>query len=280
VNRTSKNYAALAAARAEWVKALENQGVQFRFLATPQIEAGELEKYKVLILPWSIALSDAELRAIERFRERGGIVYADEQTGRMDEHCRWRRTAVLTSGVRRQPPGPIDIRPAFPLDGQFLTTIRDFGAARLVGLLPPEPQKVTLPAPGRVRYDLLRGSLAASVMEASPSEPVLLVERDKRIDRVELSAELEVRLFEEGGTPVDRSVVRLEVFDPSGKLVRHYSGNVTVNDGRAQFAIPFAMNDAPGQWQVRARDVISGLSASRSLQWGPHRASHPPAPRP
>jgi hypothetical protein len=40
---------------------------------------------------------------------------------------------------------------------------------------------------------------------------------------------------------------------------------VTVRDGRAAFRIPFALNDAPGAWRVRARDVISGLTAEQVL---------------
>ncbi len=56
---------------------------------------------------------------------------------------------------------------------------------------------------------------------------------------------------------VDRSVVRLQVFDPSGKLVRYYSSNVTVIDGQAEFAIPFALNDSKGGWRVQAHDVIA-----------------------
>ena len=59
--RTSKNFAELTKRRTEWVKALEKQGVQFRFLATRQIESGSLKQFRVLILPYSIALSDREI---------------------------------------------------------------------------------------------------------------------------------------------------------------------------------------------------------------------------
>jgi len=55
----------------------------------------------------------------------------------------------------------------------------------------------------------------------------------------------------------------VEVFDPAGKLARHYSGNATVRDGRAAFHIPFALNDAPGEWSVRGRDVVSDLTPER-----------------
>jgi hypothetical protein len=103
-------------------------------------------------------------------------------------------------------------------------------------------------------------------VEASPELPVLLVERDTRIARLELKPSLELRLLDESGDPVDRSVVRVEVFDPAGKRVRHYSGNVTITDGAATFEIPFALDDARGAWSVRARDVISGITAERQIR--------------
>lgn len=268
VNRTSKNYVDLVKRRDEWVKALEHQGIQFRFLATPQIERGELQKYKVLILPYSIALSDAEARAIEEFVARGGTVYADDQTGRMDDRCHWRSAplfAAETKGIMRQAPGPINVKPAFPLPGQFLTTVRDFGASRLIGALPSEPGSVDLPKSNVIRYDLLRGGLATRKIEVSAAKPLLLVERATRIAKLEITPQLELKLTDEKGGAVDRSVVQVEVLDPSGKLVRSYSSNYTIREGAAKIEIPFALSDVSGKWRVRARDVVSGLTAERAI---------------
>jgi hypothetical protein len=201
--------------------------------------------------------------------DRGGIVVADDQTGHMDERCHWRQPALWAEGRKglvRQVPGPVPVEPAFPVEGEFLTTVRNFGGARLIGLLPRERVSVRLPAARGVRYDLYRGGVADASYEASPEKPVLLVERATRIARLEISPALAVSLRDDKGAPVDRSVVRLEVFDPAGKLVRHYCGNVTVRDGRASYAIPFAMNDASGAWRVRARDVVSGLTAERVVR--------------
>jgi hypothetical protein len=61
-------------------------------------------------------------------------------------------------------------------------------------------------------------------------------------------------------------VVHVDVLDPVGRPVRHYSGNVTIRDGRAAYQIPFALNDAAGSWRVRARDVVSGLTAEVLLK--------------
>jgi hypothetical protein len=155
----------------------------------------------------------------------------------------------------------------FPVEGDFLTTVREFGGARLIGLLPEEPATVKLPpSKARVRYDLMRGGVAAGAMEAGPDRPVLLVERSARTARLEIGSNLDLSLVDESGAGVDRSVVRVEVLDPAGKPVPHYSGNVTIQNGRASFAIPFAMNDAAGAWRIRARDVVSGLTAERAVK--------------
>lgn len=63
--------------------------VPYEFLSPPEIEkaGGVPSKYKVLALPYSQALSDAEVSAFVAFVERGGLLLADEIPGAMDEHC-------------------------------------------------------------------------------------------------------------------------------------------------------------------------------------------------
>jgi hypothetical protein len=134
-----------------------------------------------------------------------------------------------------------------------------------LGALPAAASTVALPATDRVRYDLLRGGIAGARLETSPEMPVLLLERPTKITKLEMTSGLEVRLTDEAGAPVDRSVVRLEVYDPEGTLIRHYSRNYTVSNGIAKMEVPFALNDAKGTWRLRVRDVISGMSAERVL---------------
>jgi hypothetical protein len=124
---------------------------------------------------------------------------------------------------------------------------------------------VKLPTARGPRYDLLRGGLAADELEASPEQPVLLLERPSCITNLEVDAGLRIRLSDEHGQPVDRSVVHVDVYDPAGKWIRYYSGNADVVDGKAEFSIPFALNDMPGQWRLKVRDVISGLEATREV---------------
>lgn len=94
-----------------WVRAVKDLGLQFDFLAAPQIENNELlsGKYEVLILPFSIALSDRETAAIEEFARRGGTVIADAHAGLMNERCSWRPRPALDRlfGVSSPAPGKI-----------------------------------------------------------------------------------------------------------------------------------------------------------------------------
>lgn len=102
-------------------------------------------------------------------------------------------------------------------------------------------------------------------LESGPTKPVLIVTRKSRISKLGIDKELKITLDDEHGSPVDLSVVRVEVIDPHGHPVRHYSSNLTVRDGAVSFHIPFALNDAKGTWRVQARDVISGLTAATSI---------------
>jgi len=267
--KTSANFGELQRRRDAWVKSLEADGVQFRFLATEHIEAGMLDRYKVLILPYSIAITDQEAQAIERFMSHGGIVYGDDQTGRMDGRCHWRKQPLWskqTSGFMRS--GPSDVGVKHDFGGRYLVTVRDFGSSRLTGVLPEKPTTVQPGESAAIRYDLLRGGLAGSKIEAGPDKPVLLVERKSRIASLAIGKDLRISLRDENGAPVDLSVVRVEVFDPAGRLVRPYTANVTVRDGGGAFEIPFALSDASGAWRVHARDVVSGLIADTTVNRG------------
>ncbi len=98
--------------RDAWVTLLEDLGLQYNFVSYAQIETGLLnnpkvapassrrepdaDRYKVLILPESIALSPKEVAEIKRFVQSGGAVIGDLCTGLMDGKC------------RRQPAGLLD----------------------------------------------------------------------------------------------------------------------------------------------------------------------------
>jgi len=94
-DRTSPHLKRFHQNRHAWLDLLEDSGFQYDFLTTEQAEAGKLSNYRVLILPDSIALSDAEVAAIREFTTRGGFVIADAETGLMDGHARWQEKGRL-----------------------------------------------------------------------------------------------------------------------------------------------------------------------------------------
>jgi len=96
---------ALYPTRDAWFSLLEDLGLRPVFVSSQEIEAGELAKgkFKLLVLPRSVAISDKEARAMRAFVKAGGVLAADSFPGRMDEHCRDRKTGALDSlfGVKR-----------------------------------------------------------------------------------------------------------------------------------------------------------------------------------
>jgi hypothetical protein len=91
-----------------WVTILDDLGLSFRFVAAPQVEEGALRGKRVLVLPYSLALSDREAAEIRRFVEEGGVLLADGAAGLFDEHVAWRETGALDDlfGVTAGPPRP------------------------------------------------------------------------------------------------------------------------------------------------------------------------------
>jgi len=79
------------------IYALDDIGLQYKFVSYTGIEAGELEsgKYKALFLPYSMAISTNEAEHIKAFVRNGGVVIADALPGLMDNHCAWQSGSLL-----------------------------------------------------------------------------------------------------------------------------------------------------------------------------------------
>ncbi len=82
-----------------FLKLIEDLGLQYNFVASEQIEKGELLKnrYKLLILPLSRAISEKEAEEIKKFVRKGGVVLADCQTGIFDNHLKLYPKPILDS---------------------------------------------------------------------------------------------------------------------------------------------------------------------------------------
>lgn len=92
VNRNADERLASAAhVRRAWENMLRDSGLQYNFLSyVDVIQKGVPDEYRVLILPACLCLSDAEIRAIEAFCQRGGTVIADYLPGVWDQHGKGR----------------------------------------------------------------------------------------------------------------------------------------------------------------------------------------------
>ncbi|HEX3250417.1 MAG TPA: beta-galactosidase trimerization domain-containing protein, partial [Pyrinomonadaceae bacterium] len=93
-----KAHLSFAANRDGWVKTIKDLGLQFDFISSEDVAKLPIpiEKYKVLILPLVFALSNEEVRNIQDFVSRGGVVIADFSPGLMDQHCAWRTDDAVT----------------------------------------------------------------------------------------------------------------------------------------------------------------------------------------
>ena len=76
--------------RDSYCRLIEDHGLQYNFVSYNQVEAGELLKrgYRILILPRSSALSEAEAHAITDFVRGGGLLVVDGDAAIFDEHTR------------------------------------------------------------------------------------------------------------------------------------------------------------------------------------------------
>ena len=81
-----------------WCKVLEDLGLQYDFISYLDVEEETVKlnkKFKVIILPKTVCLSDKEAQALKEFVYDGGILIADYLCGIMDQHGRGREKGIL-----------------------------------------------------------------------------------------------------------------------------------------------------------------------------------------
>lgn len=78
------------AVRNSWTKLIEDLQLQYDFVSATQVATGALTsgKYRVFILPESVALSAEEAEQIRAFVNNGGTVVVDFRCGQLNERCR------------------------------------------------------------------------------------------------------------------------------------------------------------------------------------------------
>ncbi len=145
------------------IRLLRNMGVDFRFISYEQLADGILEKTpcKLLILPDSTALSDAEIEAVRKFAAKGGKLFAEGMPGRREGNCRLRKESPL--------------KPLFASPGNFLTEKIDNSYLDALNY-PESPENA-----GKIEAEQLRMEDRLKKAEVSAPQLVILDENGRKI---------------------------------------------------------------------------------------------------
>ncbi len=292
-----------SASRLAWVELFKMLGYHLKFITTAEIEQDILltDRYKVFVMPYSLALSDQEAKAINTFAGKGGLVLADIEPGRYNSRFNLEPLPRLKlpgaiilkkkldsniktnqySGLFRQLKSTLEQRQVKP--AQQIVTIQT-GAIELHAfrLSPQGGQIITgwcrqsgkahfqIP-PGYSLYNVLdnqqctenESNLSADRPYVWVCVPYQVTGMDLEVIREADHYRLRAQVKATSGQPF-RHVVRFEITGNDGKLLRHYSKVCNAPDGKAEHVIYPALNDT-GEWQIKAIDIISGTTKTIKL---------------
>ena len=372
-----------------WVKTIKDLGLQFDFVSSEDVAKHPIsnEKYKVLILPLAFALSNEEIRNIQDFVSRGGVVIADSSAGLMDQHCAWQSSDAVnqlfgiasvasdkreikllddptglriaepdlraSTGVALANAGPghaaivhslgkgwtvylntvwdqypkqrarnfggaayrelarallekAGVRPAIEVlspDGHRVSQAQiaryRFGDSEVLAIVkenvdlkgtvgrdgvttyndanlgPVAKQELTIKLPRKMYVtdirsgkefgytDVVHTSILigdAIVLALNPVEKKIKIDGESAAAR---GAHVRVDLT---STTNNGNLIRCHVFAPDGTRLAMYSSNVLLDGARGSFVLPFALNDAPGKYVIRATDVMSGETVEKTIE--------------
>lgn len=83
-----------------------------------------------------------------------------------------------------------------------------------------------------------------------------------RLQHAELADETQVKaILEVDGQVLERAVFAVNIHEPDGKYSFLYSKNYITQKNEVGFSIRFAINDAPGNWRVQVKDVLTGVAS-------------------
>ncbi|MBI4893233.1 MAG: beta-galactosidase [Acidobacteria bacterium] len=197
-----------------------------------------------------------------------------------------------------------DFRPEFQVSDSAGIETHTFsnGGVRIVGLLsnpqlrvnelgPPDfksnqrfekVRRVTLTLPAPLQAYDLRQSKALGIqtkldITLDPYQPALYAFSPVAIEPLRVAAPREVNRGEMATlalavgdrTPAATHVFHVEVRNPEGKAVAHYTANVIAPNGRAAHLWRTARNDAPGRWTVVVKDALTGQTQTREIELRP-----------
>jgi len=75
---------------------------------------------------------------------------------------------------------------------------------------------------------------------------------------------VEARL-DAGAKAIGDHVLRLDLIGPGGESTWHYARNELAPSGEFSYTVPLAVNEKPGTWTVRMRDVLTGVAGEAKV---------------
>jgi hypothetical protein len=163
--------------------------------------------------------------------------------------------------------GELDVKTTMGRDG-----VSVFEDARL-GPVARQEVDIVLPRSGEVtnartgeslgRGDRVRASLTAAdalVLTVGPAGPALRVEGPREAARGDTVA------FTLAASASGRRLVRWHVFGPDGAFLPEYAGHTLLDGTGTRFVLPSAVSDPPGDYRLKATDVLSGAGAEVPLR--------------
>lgn len=285
-----------------WEQAITRMGLQYRAVSYEQLARGEVSRrdFDVLVLPMTLSLSDAELEAVRRFAAGGGLVVADGEPGRFDDHCRPRVAPPLggVEGVRCLEGGDGDADAfAETLAGWLQPLLQKAGISSQVEIAGARPEVVRF-ADGEAEYlGIARTPDGRHQVRFRRRAHVYDV-RERRYlgeaDGVELEDGGRVKLYALLPSPVRalqvqapaevgrgervefavradaersfRHVFAVRVYAPDGSLQHMYGANLDGPEGAASGGFRLAHNDPTGEWRIVASDAATGVTAETRVR--------------
>ncbi|MFN7935992.1 MAG: alpha-amylase family protein [Bryobacteraceae bacterium] len=234
--------------------------------------AGTYGKGKAVLLPSSLLNYH-----MDRVIEKEGP--AHRMMGELLQGVTPRFTVTKTVGLETH---------TFRNGGVSIVALHSNPELRIDELGPPEfksnerfakPKNVTLRLGGQNAVYDIRGAKALgqlaevkvtvagyepSIFTVSPvAFPELLLSAPVKVARGS-TAEFGMRFA--AATPAARHLFHVEFIEPSGKVAAHYSGNLLAPAGAARQALPLALSDAAGRWEIRVHDLLSGQKKSAAFE--------------
>ncbi len=148
----------------------------------------------------------------------------------------------------------------------------------------PRPLTVTWPGErfvSDVRMATTLGKRTRLSFDLDPYEPTILALSPQPLPGLTVTGPPRLRRGATGvyhlsleSSPAAVHVFRVDVVDPSGRRVPHYSGNLMGPRGSARATLPLALNDPAGKWKLQVSDVLSGQTRVSVIDVRAQRDGH------